>query len=60
MSINPFSTFVGVSAMLSSKLVKNSTLKIYPGGSHSPQDTNGEQLNADLLAFAKGERAANA
>ena len=29
------------------------TLKIYPGGSHSLGDTSKEQLNADLLAFAR-------
>jgi len=44
---------IGASAMLSSKLVKNSILKIYPGGSHSLGDTAKEQLNADLLAFAR-------
>jgi non-heme chloroperoxidase len=42
---------IGASAMLSAKLVKGSTLKIYPGGSHSLGDTHKEQLNADLLAF---------
>ncbi len=30
---------IGASAMLSSKLVKNATLKVYPGGSHSLGDT---------------------
>ena len=45
---------IGASAMLSSKLVKGSTLKIYPGGTHSLGDTSKEQLNADLLAFLKG------
>jgi non-heme chloroperoxidase len=44
---------IGASAMLSAKLVKNSTLKIYPGGTHSLGDTSKEQLNADLLAFVK-------
>jgi non-heme chloroperoxidase len=44
---------IGASAMLSSKLVKGSTLKIYPGGSHSLGDTSKEQLNSDLLAFAR-------
>jgi len=34
--------------------VKDSTLKIYPGGSHSLGDTSKDQLNADLLAFIKG------
>lgn len=45
---------IGASAMLSSKIVKNATLKIYPGGSHSLGDTSKEQLNADLLAFIHG------
>jgi hypothetical protein len=36
--------------------VKNATLKIYKGGSHSLGDTSKEQLNADLLAFLRGER----
>src|SRR5207247_4753292 len=45
---------IGASALLSSKLVKNSTLKIYPGGSHSLGDTSKEQLNKDLLEFIKG------
>ena len=35
----------------SAKLVRNATLKIYLGGSHSLGDTPKEQLNADLLAF---------
>jgi non-heme chloroperoxidase len=44
---------IATSAMLSSKLVRNSTLKIYPGGTHSLGDTSKDQLNADLLAFLK-------
>ena len=51
---------IGAAGLLSAKLVKNSTLKIYPGGSHSPQDTNKEQLNADLLTFARSEKSASA
>lgn len=42
---------IGASAMLSSKLVPNAVLKIYPGGAHSLGDTSKEMLNADLLAF---------
>jgi non-heme chloroperoxidase len=42
---------IGASALLSAKLVKNSILKIYPGGSHSLGDTSKQQLNADLLKF---------
>jgi non-heme chloroperoxidase len=44
---------IAASAMLSSKLVKNATLKIYPGGSHGLADTHKDQLNADLLAFLR-------
>lgn len=44
---------IGASAMLSSKLVPNATLKIYEGGSHSLGDTSKDRLNADLLEFAK-------
>jgi non-heme chloroperoxidase len=44
---------IGASALLSSKLVKNATLKVYEGGSHSLGDTSKDQLNADLLAFVK-------
>jgi non-heme chloroperoxidase len=44
---------IAASAMLSSKLIKNATLKIYPGGSHGLADTHKDQLNADLLAFLK-------
>ncbi|MNE40757.1 Non-heme chloroperoxidase [compost metagenome] len=36
------------------KLVKGSTLKIYPGAPHGLTDTHKDQLNADLLAFLKG------
>jgi len=44
---------IAASAMLSSKLVKNATLKIYGGGPHGLADTHRDQLNADLLAFLK-------
>ena len=41
------------SALLSAKLVRNSVLKVYPGGSHALGDTDRVKLNADLLAFAR-------
>jgi non-heme chloroperoxidase len=44
---------IGASAMLSSKIVKNATLKVYPGAPHGLPSTHKEQLNADLLAFLK-------
>lgn len=44
---------IGAAALHSSKLVKNATLKIYPGAPHGLADTHKDQLNADLLAFLK-------
>ncbi|HVH28383.1 MAG TPA: alpha/beta hydrolase [Vicinamibacterales bacterium] len=45
---------IGASAMLSSRLVKGATLKVYPGLSHGMCTINQDQINADLLAFIKG------
>jgi non-heme chloroperoxidase len=45
---------IGASAMLSAKLVKGSTLKVYPGLSHGMCSVNKDQINADLLAFIRG------
>jgi non-heme chloroperoxidase len=44
---------IGASAMLSAKIVKGSTLKIYPGAPHGLCSTLKNQINADLLAFLK-------
>jgi non-heme chloroperoxidase len=41
------------SALRSSKLVANSTLKIYEGAPHGVADTHKDQLNGDLLAFLR-------
>jgi non-heme chloroperoxidase len=43
------------SALLSAKLVKNSTLKVYPGLPHGMCTTEPELINRDLLAFIRGE-----
>jgi non-heme chloroperoxidase len=45
---------IGASAMLSSKLIKGATLKIYKGGSHGMCTTQKDEVNTDLLAFIKG------
>ena len=42
---------IGASALLSAKLVKNATLKIYPGGPHGLATTQPDEFNADLLEF---------
>jgi len=44
---------IGASAMLSSKLIKNSQLKIYKGGSHGICQTQKDEVNEDLFAFLK-------
>jgi len=49
---------IGASAMLSCELVKGATLKIYKGGSHSLGDTSKDEVNADLLAFARAHAGA--
>jgi non-heme chloroperoxidase len=41
------------SAPLSAKLLRNSTLKTYPGFPHGMPTTEAETINADLLAFVK-------
>lgn len=45
---------IGAAAMLSSKLVKDSVLKVYPGAPHGLTITHKNQVNADLLAFIQG------
>jgi non-heme chloroperoxidase len=44
---------IGTAAHASARLVKGATLKVYPGAPHGITDTHRDQLNADLLAFAK-------
>jgi len=39
------------SALLSSKLIRNATLKVYPGAPHGLFATHKDQLNGDLLGF---------
>ena len=41
------------SAELSSKIVKNATLKVMPGAPHGLCTTHADQINAELLAFLK-------
>lgn len=44
---------IGASALLSAKIIKNSTLKVYPGADHGLTSTHRDQFNSDLLAFLK-------
>jgi len=42
---------IGASALLSSKIIKNATLKIYKGAPHGMCTTRKQEVNEDLLAF---------
>jgi non-heme chloroperoxidase len=44
---------IGAAAMLSSKIVKNANLKIYPGAPHGMCTTLKDKVNAELLDFIK-------
>ena len=44
---------IGASALLSSKMIRTATLKVYPGAPHGMCSTHKDQVNADLLAFFK-------
>ena len=44
---------IGASGLLSSKIVKGATLKVYPGAPHGLCTTLKDQVNDDLLAFFK-------
>jgi non-heme chloroperoxidase len=46
---------IGASALLSSKIVKGSTLKVYKGAPHGMCTTHKDQVNEDLLAFIEGQ-----
>ncbi len=47
---------IGASAMLSSKLIPGSTLKVSAGASHGLCATHKDQVNAELLGFIEGLR----
>jgi non-heme chloroperoxidase len=49
-----------VGAARSIKLLKQGTLKAYPGFPHGMPTTNADQINADLLAFIKVAQSASA
>jgi len=44
----------GAAGLMSAKILKKATLKVYPGFPHGMPTTNADQINADLLAFLKG------
>ena len=46
---------IGASSLLSARLLKNATLKVYAGGSHGYAQTHQDVFNADLLASIRDE-----
>jgi non-heme chloroperoxidase len=42
---------IAAAGLMSAKIVKGATLKVYPGFPHGMPATNADQINADLLAF---------
>jgi non-heme chloroperoxidase len=47
---------IGITALVSSKLVKGATLKVYPGLPHGMCATHKDVINADLLEFIQREQ----
>jgi non-heme chloroperoxidase len=45
---------IGAAALRSAKLIRNASLKIYPGAPHGLPFTHRERLNADLFEFLRG------
>lgn len=45
---------IQAAALLSSKLIRNAKLKVYPGAPHGLCTTHKNEVNADLLAFIQG------
>ena len=51
---------IGASALMSAKIVKNATLKVYPGYPHGMFTTHAGEINADMLAFFRRTKEAAA
>ena len=51
---------IGASGLMSAKILKNATLKVYPGFPHGMPTTNADRINADLLAFLRQAHQASA
>ncbi|MBP0495164.1 alpha/beta fold hydrolase [Pararoseomonas indoligenes] len=45
---------IAAAALKTAKLLRNATLRTYPGGSHGLAQVTPDAFNADLLAFARG------
>jgi non-heme chloroperoxidase len=48
---------IAAAGLMSAKILKHATLKVYPSFPHGMATVHAEQINADLLAFFKGAAA---
>jgi non-heme chloroperoxidase len=48
---------IGTSALMSVKLLKKGTLKVYPGFPHGMATTHADEINQDLISFIEGREA---
>jgi non-heme chloroperoxidase len=46
---------IAASGLASAKIIKKATLKVYPGYPHGMATTHAGEINADLLAFIRGD-----
>ena len=44
---------IGAAGLMSAKILKKATLKVYPGFPYGMCTTNADQINSDLFAFLK-------
>ena len=51
---------IGAAGLMSAKIVKDATLKVYPGYPHGMCTTHPDQINADLLAFISANEKSTA
>jgi non-heme chloroperoxidase len=51
---------IGITGLVSAKIVKGATLKVYPGLPHGMCSTNKDQINADLFEFISAQQSATA
>lgn len=51
---------IGITALVSSKIVKGATLKVYPGLPHGMCSTHKDLINADLLEFIQARQSSTA
>jgi len=51
---------IGAAGLMSAKILKHATLKVYPGFPHGMPTVHADQINADLLAFVQRSQQATA